>query len=435
MPQLKKEISFYGLTMVAIGACIGSGIFLTPSQIASNISSPSLIILAWVLGGLVATMGALTFSELGGMFPKTGGVYVYLKEAYGKWMGFLYGWSILLVITSGAIAALSRAFAQYLNFLVPMDDFMLQVVAVFVIVLVTLVNIFGVKIAEFFASFLTSTKLIGIGLIVLLGLFFTENLEHSVDFSLSSPDSGIRTFVLGLIGVMWSYGGWHHASYLAGETKNASKIVPRAMVFGAFVVTLTYVLVNVAYIYLLPIDQIASSKAVASDAVAQVLPFGGHFITILIMLSVFGTAGIYTLSAPRIYFAMAQDGVFFKKIAQVHPKYKTPINAIILQSVWAIVLLLFWGTFENLISYVVFTDAIFMILAGISLFIFRKKSPNLPRPYQVILYPIVPILYIGLSLFFTVYWLIGQPLQAVAGLILIGVGLIFYFVLQKLNNT
>ena len=436
MTELKREITLYGLTMVAIGSCIGSGIFLTPSQIAGHLPAPYLILCVWVLGGLITLTGALTFAELGAMFPEAGGVYVYLKEAYGDLFGFLYGWAYLVIITSGAIAALSIAFATYLAFVFPLSTLGIKIVAILAIVTVTLVNIFRVKAGEMFSNIFTGIKLIGIIGIIAIGLFYGKsNLLFASADQTSQPVNLISAFGLAMIGVLWSYGGWQHASYIAGETKNAQHTVPRAMIIGAVVVAAVYLLANLAYIFLLPINEIIGSSSLAADAVSTIFPFGGIIVALIIAISTFGTAGIYTLSAPRIYYAMAKDGLFFAGLAKVHPRFRTPVNAIVLQSAWAIVLLLFWGTFEDVITYVVFTDWIFFCLTAISIFVFRSTKKNLPRPYKTFGFPVTPIIFIIITFLFVVNTLIEKPLHAWAGLIFMGIGtLLFLFFKRRKNN-
>ena len=427
MTELKKELSLYGLTMVAIGSCIGSGIFLTPSQIAGHLPAPLLILLVWAVGGIITLTGALTFAELGAMFPQAGGVYVYLKEAYGGLFGFLYGWVYLVVITSGANAALSIACATYLAFVFPMSQTGITLTAVCALVVVTLINILRVKAAEVFANVFTGLKLLGICAVIAIGLFFGR-ADVSVFSTGGSTAAGglFSAFGLALIGVLWSYGGWQHASFVAGEARDARRMIPRAMVIGAAVVAVVYLLTNLAYLYLLPVPEIASSPSVAADAVSTVIPFGGMLIALMIAVSTFGTLGIYTLSAPRIYYAMAKDGLFFKKLAYVHPRFRTPVNAILVQSAWAVVLLLFWGTFEDLITYVVFTDWVFFGLTAMGIFIFRRTRKDLPRPYRTIGYPVTPLIFVAITFLFVVNALIAKPLHAWAGLILIVVALPIY---------
>lgn len=432
MTKLRKELTLYGLTMVAIGSCIGSGIFLTPSQIARHLPSPWLILLIWGIGGIVTLTGALTFAELGTLFPKAGGVYVYLKEAYGDLFGYLYGWAYLLVICSGAIAALSIAFAYYLGFIFPLGSAGIKVVAVSAIVLVTIINILRVKAGEVFSNIFTGLKLIGIAGVVCLGFFMGKPglLKVQAGEAVSSGNL-LVAFGLALIGVLWSYGGWQHASFVAGEAKNAQRTVPRAMIVGALVVGLVYFLTNLAYLFLLPVDKVIASESLAADAVSSVLPFGGILIAVIIAISVIGTAGIYTLSSPRIYYAMADDGIFFRKLAWVHPRFRTPVNAIITQSVWAIILLLFWGTFEDVITYVVFIDWIFFALTAFSVYLFRATRKDMARPYKTLGYPVTPAVFIVISTFFVVNTLIEKPKHAWAGLIFMAIGVIFFIYFKR----
>ncbi len=437
MTKLRKELTLYGLTMVAIGSCIGSGIFLTPSQIAGHLPSPWLILLIWGIGGIVTLTGALTFAELGTMFPKAGGVYVYLKEAYGDLFGYLYGWAYLLVICSGAIAALSIAFAYYLGFIIPLGNTGIKVVAVSAIIVVTVINILRVKAGEVFSNIFTGLKLIGIAGVICIGLFMGKpGLLRVQTGEAVSSDNLLVAFGLALIGVLWSYGGWQHASFVAGEAKNAQRTVPQAMIVGALVVALVYLLTNLAYLFLLPVDKIVGSESLAAEAVSSVVPFGGILIAVIIAVSVIGTAGIYTLSSPRIYYAMADDGIFFKKLAWVHPRFQTPVNAIITQSVWAIILLLFWGTFEDVITYVVFIDWMFFALTAFSVYLFRATRKDIARPYKTLGYPITPAVFIVISAFFVVNTLIEKPKHAWAGLIFMAIGVIFfiYFKRRKLRT-
>jgi len=428
MPQLKKDLSRFDLTMIAIGSMIGSGIFLTPAIIARAIPLPSLIIFVWLIGGVQALCGALTFAELGSMMPGAGGVYVYLSEGYGKLAGFLYGWAYLLVVNTGGIAALSIAFATYLGYFIHLNEVGIKIVAVSGIFILTVINVMGVKIGGIFSDIFTLLKLLGILGVILIGFFLGSS--HITNFSISLFNSSNSWTGIGIamVGVLWSYGGWQHATYTAGEAKNARRDVPIAMIIAASAVTAIYVIINIAYMYMLPLNSIASSSSLAADAVQIVLgPVGGSLIALAIFISTFGTAGIYTLTAPRIYFAMASDGIFFNKISSIHPKYNTPYYAIILQSTWALILVLFWGTFENLISYVVFTDWIFFALTAYTIFIFRKKMPDAKREYKTLGYPYTPLFFIAIAVWFVGSTLIEKPAQAIAGIIMLGLGLPVYY--------
>jgi len=435
MAKLAKELTLYGLIMVAIGSCIGSGIFVTPSQIAGLIPSSGLILLVWVLGGLIALTGALTFGELGSLFPRAGGIYVFLKEAYGGWLGFLYGWAYLVIITSGSIAVLALAFSHYLSFFIPMDNTWKTISSIITIALLTTLNVFRAKFGEIFSNIFTGLKIIGILVIICSGFLLGNSDLSFKDFGFTgSSSAGISGFGVALTGVLFSYGGWQHASFLAGETKNPSRNVPIAMITGAAVVTLIYLLVNTSYMLLLPVNSIMTSEKVAAEAVSTVIPFGGLFVAGLIAVSTFGTIGIYTLSTPRIYYAMAEDGLFFKSIAKVHPVFKTPVNAIVTQSVWSVILLLFWGTLENLITYTVSVEWIFFTLAAAGIFIFRKKLKNTERPYKTFGYPVTPLIFIIINTWFVLNIMINKPLHMIIGFgfLLLGVPLFLYF--KKKNS-
>jgi len=432
MTELKKDLRLYGLTMVAIGSCIGSGIFLTPSQIAGYLPSPIWILLVWALGGVITLTGALTFAELGSMFPQAGGVYVYLKEAYGELFGFLYGWAYLLVITSGANAALSIACAYYLAFIFPLNDTGIKITAVVALIVVTAVNILRVRAAEVFTNVFTGLKLLGVAAVIVIGILWGKaraDLFHAE--TTASTGSLVAAFGLALIGVLWSYGGWQHATFVAGEARDAKRTIPRAMIIGALVVAGVYLLTNAAYLFMLPVDAIAASNSLAADAISTILPFGGILIALLIAISTFGTLGIYTLSAPRIYYAMSRDGLFFKKLAWIHPRFRTPVYAILVQSAWAVVLLLFWGTFEDLITYVVFTDWIFFGLTAAGIFIFRRNLKDHPRRYKTLGYPVVPLIFITITFLFVLNSLVAKPLHAWAGLILMALALPVFFTFKK----
>lgn len=428
MTQLQQKLTLYGLTMIAVGSSIGSGIFLTPGEIAKTVQHPGLVLLVWTIGGIIALTGALTFAELGGMFPKSGGVYVFLKEAYGARAGFLYGWVTLLVINTGALAALGMALAEYMTIFVPLGETGKIGLAIVVIAGLTGINCIGVNVSQHFANVFTGLKLLAMLAIIAVGFLYYDPGKVQLDFSAGAGLSGHWTnaMLTALIGVLWSFGGWHHASYLAGETINAQRTVPRAMVLGAILVTAFYVMINFAYMLLLPLDAIAQSNKVAGDAVASVFAFGGQLVAIAIAISVFGTIGIYTMSAPRIYFAMAEDGIFFKKLSWVHPRFRTPVYAMVGQAVWAILLLLFWRTFSNLITYVTFMDIVFMTLAGVSIFVFRLKRADAQRPYRTFGYPIVPAVFVLISAAFVVNTLVEKPEQAWAGLLLMGLGVLGY---------
>lgn len=430
MSELRRALTLFDMTMIAIGSTIGSGIFLTPAIIAHTLPSPAWILGVWLVGGLLALAGALTLAELAGMMPGAGGVYVYLCEAYGGIAGFLYGWAYFLVVNTGGIAALSLAFATYLAYFIPLSGAGLKSAAVAGLLLVTVLNVRGVKIGGIFSDIFTILKLGGIALLIVAGIAWGSNRHIDLGAPLVLSGGTITgALSAAMVGVLWSYGGWQHASYAAGEAKDPRRTVPLAMVTGAAVVLVVYLLSNVAYMFLLPLGAIGSSARLASDALQTVLGgAGAGLIAAAIFISTFGTAGIYTLTAPRIYYAMASDGVFFSRVAKLHPRYHTPALAIALQTSWAVVLVLFWGTFENLISYVVFTDWIFFALAGGAVFLLRRRKPNAQRPYRTFAYPLTPLFFVSVSVWFVFNTLINRPDEAWAGIGFLALGVpVFYF--------
>jgi len=430
MAELKRELSRFDMTMIAIGSTIGSGIFLTPALIAHTLPSPSWIIGIWLVGGVMALTGALTFAELAGMMPGAGGVYVYLNEAYGPLAGFLYGWAYFLVCNTGGIAALSLAFATYLGHFIPLSPAGLRITAITGLLIVTALNVRGVKIAGMFSDVFTLLKLSGIGFLIVAGIGWGTN--RHIDFSAPLDLKGgtpVGALSVAMVGVLWSYGGWQHASYAAGEARDPRRTIPFAMVTGAIIVVLVYVLTNLSYMFLLPVGAIGASPRLASDAMQTIMgSAGGGLIAAVIFISTFGTTGIYTLTAPRIYFAMARDGLFFGKVAEIHARFHTPAFAIMIQTAWAIILILFWGTFESLISYVVFTDWIFFALAATGVFILRKKRPSAERPYRTLGYPLTPLVFIIISIWFVGNTLLNRPQEAWAGIAFLALGVpVFLF--------
>ena len=432
MTKLQRDLSLYGLTMIAIGSCIGAGIFKTPADVARHVSSGPMALGVWALGGLIALTGALTLAELGGMFPRAGGVYVYLKEGYGDLAAFWYGWAYFTIVNSGALAALTLAFASYVAFLVPLSQGEQTALACAAIATVTSINVFRVKLVELFADVFTGLKLAGIAGIVGVGLWLGAQPVTSAAVNVASSERGtLGAFGLAMVGVFFSYGGWHHASFLSGEARDAQRSIPRAMIVGALVVTLTYVAINVAFLRLLGLEGMASSTSVAADAVSTVLPWGAKAIAVVIATSALGTSLIYTLSAPRIYFAMAQDGLFFAPLARVHPRFHTPVAAVVIQAVWAIALVLLWGTFETVVTYVTFTDWIFFTAAACLVLVFRRKRPGAERPYRTLGYPITPLVFSGVSAFFLVNTLVERPLEAGVTLGILSLGLPFYLYFKR----
>lgn len=419
--------------MIAIGSTIGSGIFLTPSLITRALVAPGWIAVAWLAGGTMALAGALTLSELGAMMPRAGGVYVYLSETYGQLWGFLYGWAYFLVVNTGGIAALALAFATYLGYLVPLGPLGLTGSAIVGVGIMTAINVAGVKAGGLVSDILTVLKLFGITILILVGMTRGSFAHIDMAAPFAVPAGGLSgALAVALVGVFWSIGGWQHATYTSSEVRDPQRNLPRAMIIAAVSITVLYCLAAFAYMLLLTGPEIAASHRLAADAMERAFgSTGGIMIAAAVFISTIGTTGIYTMTAPRIYFAMAEDGLFFAAARRVHPRFGTPAYAILMQSAWVIVLILFWQTFENLISYVVFTDWIFFGLAGAAVLVLRRRKPDAPRPYKTVFYPITPILFTLGSAWFVLNTLFSRPAEACAGLAFLLAGIPVYFFWKK----
>lgn len=434
MSKLKKELSLFGLIMIAIGSCIGSGIFKTPSGILEVLPHAGLSLIIWGIGGVISLFGALSLAEMGSMYPHAGGIYVYLKESFGELTAFLYGWVTLFIINTGALAALSITMVDYMSFFIAMNTGQKLVLASGLLIVLTYINILGIKWSELFSEVFTGLKLLAILLMVAVAFWYMGHAPHTPVYGLSGPTippKWASGMLLALVGVFWSFGGWHHISYLSGEAKNASRNIPLGMIIGTIVVTITYILVNVAYMALLPVDSIIGSEAVAADAMSTVFQNGGALVSIMIIISVTGTIGIYTMTAPRIYYAMAHDGIFFKSLARLHSKYNTPALAMSIQTVWAILLLFAWESFTRIITFVTFMDIVFMMLAGISLFVLRYKFPRAERPVKALGYPLIPLIFILVTGAFVINTAFSMHVESLAGSLILIAGIPFYLYFKR----
>ena len=434
MSELKQKLSLYGLTMIAVGACIGSGIFLTPNVVTKNVPHSTLILGIWLLGGIISIFGALTFAELGSRFPKSGGVYVYIKEAFGELAGFLYGWVTLLVINTGALAALSIGLVSFLELFFDIPAEYKSILAAFLIIFLTLINILGVKISEYLANIFSGAKLVAILLIILIALFVTTNIEmkEQIDMQVNNiPENLFGAFFLALIGVFWSFGGWHHTSYLSGEAKNAKRNIPLAMIIGTAIVTVAYLLANYAYMQALPLSEIANSDRVAGDALEALIPGAGKYVALLVIVSITGTVAIYTMSAPRVYFAMAKDRIFFSFLSKTHKTFKTPVNAMLLQAAWAVLLVFIWKTFVEMITFVTFMDILFMMIAAATIFVFRINKKGQEPEVKAWGHPVIPAIYVIITAIFVVNTAYNLPVESIAGLAILALGVPTFMLFKK----
>jgi basic amino acid/polyamine antiporter, APA family len=438
MGQDRQPMRFYVLVLLVMGSCIGSGIFMTPSSVATAIPHAGLLMPVWILGGLITLSGALCYGELGARFPQAGGVYVYLKEAYGGLAAFLFGWVVLMAVTSGAIAGLSLVFASFLNVLIPLSDTSQKVAAVVLIIVCTAINMQGFGLGRRIAGLVTALKVIGILGLIVAGIAFVST-PVAVDWAWPTLAwESVSPMLLGLVGVYWSYGGWHHLTYLSGEMPDARKRLGGAMLVGVLGVMAAYLLVNWAYLRVLPVADIAASKGVAADMMQAVFgDIGGQLLALLVCVSVSGSILIFTMSAPRIYAAMAADRLFFPALARIHPKTGTPALAIGLQSAWAVVLLFLWGTFGNLVDYVTYTEAVFLVMAAAAVYIFRYRDKRDGRTFsgfRVPGYPFTPLVFVVISAAFVMNGLISKVQLAWAALALFGIGVGLYLWFRRQSH-
>ncbi len=433
MSQKIKGLTLFALTMIAIGSTIGSGIFKTPTDISKAVSDPTEMVGLWILGGVVSLIGALVFAELGSRFPQSGGLYTYLNKSYGALPAFLYGWCLLTVVSSGTIAALILVFADYAQYFIPYSNEMKPVVAALAIVVLTLFNTFGIKSSEWFANISTVLKIVGIYGLLILALFLgqREMLDAAGAVVIEKSSSGGPNYAMAFVGVLWSYTGWHYASFVAGDALNPKRNVPLAMIIGTVVVTLTYVLCNLGYLKVLDVTTIQNSNTLAADALEAVIPNSGIWVSALIAISVFGCAGLYILATPRVIHQMAEEGLFFKAFAKKNEKFGVPLNAILLQSVWAIFLIFIWENFENLYTYVTITEWLFLLAACFGIFIVRGKMKDQEVGFKTPLYPILPIIFCVVVAWFISMNAISEDPAAYFGLMVIPIGAVLYFIFKK----
>jgi APA family basic amino acid/polyamine antiporter len=430
--SLPRVLSLWDVIMIVVGGVIGSGIFLSPSEIAAAVPAPLLMLAVWVVGGMFSFFGAVAFAELGAAMPEAGGIYVYLREAYGPLISFLFGWTLFLVIDSGSIATLAVAFSHnMLPRFVDMTRLEKQLIAAGFVAFLGAVNYIGVRWGSRLQNLLTYIKTGAIAIVVVAVFFFTKGNGHAANFVEPSPGPFnfglLGAFGVGLIASLWAYKGWEAATYNAGEVKNPRKNLPLGILIGTGAVIVIYIIANLAYLYILPVGKIAASEGRVALDVMQIVtgPFGASLIAFLILFSILGAANQNMLTSPRVYFAMARDGMFFKKIAECHPKFLTPHVSIIAITVWSIILTL-TGTFKQLFTYVIFGEWIFFGLTVAAVIVLRKKRPDLDRPYKTWGYPVTPIVFVLAALYVAVAALLSAFWNALAGLGIICLGIPAY---------
>ena len=420
--------------MINVGGIIGSGIFMVPATVALYTASSSLFFIVWVLGGIISLFGALSVAELGAAMPRAGGQYVYLNEAYGPIWGYLYGWSAVAVINTASIAAVGVAFAEYLSFFTSLSSFDIKSIAIVSIIILTIINVIDVKSGARFQNWFTFTKIASIIIVILLGLFLdggsTQNLSPFFNDQ-SSFSSLVGPLGLAMVAVLWTFDGWIFITYVAGEVKNPGRNIPLSIIYCMIIIVSVYLALNYVLVFALGFDKMIGSELVMSDAASIFLGNkGGAIITIIILISLIGANNGFILTSARINYAMAKNKLFFKQAASIHPKYKSPSNALIIQCVWACILT-FTGTFNQLITYIIFASWIFYGMSAGAVIILRFKKPELKRPYKTPLYPWIPIIFILFAIFLTINTIMEAPRDAGIGALLILAGLPFYYYWNK----
>ncbi len=420
----ERRLGTFDATMVVVGAIIGAGIFLNPAIVAQRVGTTQWILIAWALGGGIALLGAFCFAELGSRLPKAGGGYVYLRDAYGPLPGFLYGWTQLLVINTGGIAAVAITFASYTVDAAGVGDVWVKPLAVTAIVLLSGVNAAGVRFGVWIQNVFTLLKLAALAMLVGAGvwLWAGHRVPVPADLTTVAPASSpVLALGTALVAVLFAYGGWQFANNIAEEITEPERRIPRALIVGVAIVVLVYVLANVAYVVALGPAGLARSNAPAAEALRIAFgDIGGLAIAVGVAFSTFGILNIFILAAPRIYQAMAADGLFFESVARLNPRTRTPTVGIWIQAVWAVVLTLS-GTFAQLLDWVVFGDWIFFGLIVTTVFAFRIRGDG-PAPFSVPAYPLLPGLFVAAAGFVVLSSVVSNPLNALYGTLLILAG-------------
>lgn len=452
--DLVRKLSLTAAIMIVAGSMIGSGIFRKPSVMAEQLGSPELLIFVWVAAGLITLIAVLVNAEISGMIDLTGGQYIYFRKMYGDFTAYLYGWSILSVIQTGSQAAIAYVFAEYLGYFIkypqlpqawqefsvfmplvgdihPFIDFGTKATAILCIAFLTTVNYIGVLFGGFVQTIVTYVKIVTILLITLLIVLLGNGSLSNIYTGFAIPESTSKNLFsligLAFAGAFWAYDAWNNITFVSGEVKNAKRNVPLGLIFGTLIVMFVYVLINIAYLYVLPIDEMAKSPLVAASAAEKIFGSnGGMIISIAVIISTFGALNGSILATARVPYAMARANLFFHSLGKVHPKYSTPHVSLVVQGVWSCILVMS-GSFDTITDYVIFASWLFYMLGAYGVFILRKKMPEEHRPYKVWGYPYTPAIFVIFAFFFLMNTIISDTSNAMMGFILIGAGLPIYF--------
>jgi APA family basic amino acid/polyamine antiporter len=439
MPEratLPRLLGFKDLVYLTVGGVIGSGIFIVPAsvlQLTGGQLAPALLV--WIAGGVLSTLGALTYAELSAMKPECGGLYIYIRETSGGFDAFLYGWALSIVISSATNATLAVAFAAYLGELLPLSPWAARGVSVAMIGAITVINVIGTRQS---ADVQNWTTLLKVGAILLMSVLLLAKGDGLTTASLVPSTLNVSLLAAmgaAMIGVMWAYEGWHYVTFSAGEVIEPQRNFARGIIVGTTALIVIYVLANLAYVAALGTAHGAQSQRIAADAVSTIFGSGaGKLIAVAILISMFSAANATSLTATRVYYAMAHDGVFFNKMAEVHPRWNTPAFAIVASSIWSAVLAA-TGKFEDLLTYVVFADWIFYGLGAGAVFYYRRREPHAVRPFRVPGYPVTPVLFMLASGVVVANTLFVSPVEALKGVVLILLGAPAYWFWRRKSSV
>jgi APA family basic amino acid/polyamine antiporter len=426
--ELRRSLGFTDLLLITIGTVIGSGIYLVPSSVLRQTGGHTgLTFTVWAVAGVLSLLGALTYAELGAMKPEAGGLYAYLRDAFGPLPAFLYGWASFLVIASGSIAALAVAFANYLQPLLPFHV-PGPVISVAVIAVVALLNIRGTRGSATVQNLTTATKFGALFLLSLVLILKGNGGAGTVQAPIEAPNVSLAAAMgTAMIGVLWAYEGWQYVTFSAGEARDPQRTFPLAISIATFLLIVLYLVANLGYIRALGPAGAANSQRIAADAIATILgPVASAIVSALILVSIFSALNGLVLTTPRMYFAMARDGLFFQRLAVVNPRFGTPVFAIVTLTAWACVLAAS-GTFDRLLTYAVFTGWIFYGLGALAVIAIRRSQPNAIRPFRVPGYPVTPLLFVVAAGALVVNTIQTQTVNASVGLIFVALGAPAFF--------
>ena len=451
--ELVRGLGLTAAVMIVAGSMIGSGIFRKPATMAGQLLSPELLIIVWVLAGLITFIGALVNAEVAGFIHDTGGQYVYFRKMYGDGLAFFYGWSILAVVQTGSQAAIAYVFAEYLGYFFqypqlpqawqeftlfmpfvgdihPFMDFGTKGVAIICILFLTSVNYAGVVLGGAVQTFVTFIKIGSIVLLSVLLFSFGSGSFSNINTGFAVPDEVTNNLFaiigLALAGAFWAYDGWNNVTFVSGEVKEPQRNIPKALLYGTLIVIAVYAFINLAFLYVLPVEVMAESPLVAASAAEVIFgPAGASLISIAVIVSTFGALNGSILATARVHFALSKDKLFFSPLSRIHPKFGTPHVSLLIQGLWSAILVLS-GSFDTITDYVIFAAWLFYMLGAFGVIILRKKMPDAHRPYKVWGYPYTPIIFTVFSFLFLVNTVISDSEDAAMGLILILLGLPFY---------